>query len=725
MRRGLLIGGILVVLVVDVAIVLGVTRMVRAARRGMADLEPPSHEAAGRVEAIHIGRNATTERDFRQRVLEFNLRTMVDAYQQVGDRSPAWDDTALHVLRGYAAAFARVTDRPTDSALLADANKALAAGCTDPLVLYCCGAALQTSGDEARAGSLLTRSLEGLRKSRYPRIRAGFAALRLANMNEGRGPRRSAATQWQTGRDLLAEAVADGAYRKGEERVLLFHLTEYVEEMPQRECSQLYQQLSAAKNVDPYVAAVFGGKMEVNAAWDARGDDWASEVTEEGWRAFRQHLAKAEELLTEAWQAHPEYPEAPAEMIRVSSGLDGYSEDARMWFDRAIEAEADSYDAYHTLLWFMCPRWGGSHEEMYQFGLECAKTGRFDTETPLWFVRALWEISDDLEGDENEFWLLPQTRKVVREVFDGYASSSLTQVEKQRLQLLHAGAAWYIGDYEEATALFESVTWGGGAAEFDRLYGAFPRTARAESQLFSGPAAADALHAQELLDDEAWQEAAKAYASVISHAGLPASALAIAKERLAKARWHADYESGKWVRLPLGPSLSAWDIDKGKWSVAADGALVGAPQIDGAWIMCQTDLGPRAEFRGTMEFAPAEDADYPAAGVYFAWPDAEEWEFVSFMASIPRQKARLRANQGKRGERFAPAEVRDQNTFAVSLWDNTITASLNGKPVYKGTRFRTDKGEGEVLAGVGSERGGDGAVVRFRDMEVRKLTQRP
>jgi hypothetical protein len=45
--------------------------------------------------------------------------------------------------------------------------------------------------------------------------------------------------------------------------------------------------------------------------------------------------------------------------------------------------------------------------------------------------------------------------------------------------------------------------------------------------------------------------------------------------------------------------------------------------------------------------------------------------------------------------------------------------------VYKETVFRTDKGEGAVLVGVGSEGGNDGNAIRFRDLEVRKLTKCP
>src|SRR5438105_4629113 len=36
-----------------------------------------------------------TQRDYRAALLEFNRRTLTDAYKQIGQRDPKWDDDAL------------------------------------------------------------------------------------------------------------------------------------------------------------------------------------------------------------------------------------------------------------------------------------------------------------------------------------------------------------------------------------------------------------------------------------------------------------------------------------------------------------------------------------------------------------------------------------------------------------------------------------------------------
>ena len=45
---------------------------------------------------------AYTEHDYRQQLLEFNHRTIVDAYQQVGHHDPKWDDAAKKFLEAMA-----------------------------------------------------------------------------------------------------------------------------------------------------------------------------------------------------------------------------------------------------------------------------------------------------------------------------------------------------------------------------------------------------------------------------------------------------------------------------------------------------------------------------------------------------------------------------------------------------------------------------------------------
>jgi len=87
-------------------------------------------------------------------------------------------------------------------------------------------------------------------------------------------------------------------------------------------------------------------------------------------------------------------------MIKVLMGVGGSDGDLslRDWFDRAVEAQMDYEPAYNSLLWALTPRWGGSHGKMYQFGLECLATKRFDTCVPEKLIQIVLDIDSELGG---------------------------------------------------------------------------------------------------------------------------------------------------------------------------------------------------------------------------------------------------------------------------------------------------------------------------------------
>jgi hypothetical protein len=114
-----------------------------------------------------------TQHDFVKAKLERNLRTMVEAYKQVGRRDPKWDESAIKFLDGMAKYFAnanedriyQLPDVPRDVDLCHLGRTALQAGCDDPLVVYCLGAILDDSGEDDEAVPLVRRSIDGLMKS--------------------------------------------------------------------------------------------------------------------------------------------------------------------------------------------------------------------------------------------------------------------------------------------------------------------------------------------------------------------------------------------------------------------------------------------------------------------------------------------------------------------------------------------------------------------------------
>jgi hypothetical protein len=176
------------------------------------------------------------------------------------------------------------------------------------------------------------------------------------------------------------------------------------------------QALAAQPGADPWLQDMLAGENAITAAWKARGNGWASSVSEEGWQGFADGLVKARQHLTKAWKLHPHYPEAPTRMIQVVMGEDDSSgETVRLWFDRAVSGQLDYMPAYDQLVWALLPRWGGSLEEVYDFGVECLATKRFDTDVPLRYYNAVWQLANR-EGDI-AIWRRPGVYSKMQQIF--------------------------------------------------------------------------------------------------------------------------------------------------------------------------------------------------------------------------------------------------------------------------------------------------------------------
>src|SRR4051794_38111280 len=82
--------------------------------------------------------NAYTEQDHFRESLEFNLKTLVDAYKTIGKNNPAWDQEAVRFLDASAKHFAAVNSQavhrppgPFLPELIKLAEAAVKKGCDD------------------------------------------------------------------------------------------------------------------------------------------------------------------------------------------------------------------------------------------------------------------------------------------------------------------------------------------------------------------------------------------------------------------------------------------------------------------------------------------------------------------------------------------------------------------------------------------------------------------
>jgi hypothetical protein len=165
-----------------------------------------------------------------------------------------------------------------------------------------------------------------------------------------------------------------------------------------------------------------------DAAWDARGDDYASAVTQQGWKGFREDLALARAYLVQSWHENPRDPAAACRMIAVCMGENERIEPMRTWFDRSVAVDFDYTPAYSAFEWGLRPRWLGSHADMREFADECIATGRYDTQVPIQEMYIELQISDDT-GDRGNHFRDAQISGKVLGVIDTYFTQPNPPIE--------------------------------------------------------------------------------------------------------------------------------------------------------------------------------------------------------------------------------------------------------------------------------------------------------
>lgn len=124
--------------------------------------------------------------------------------------------------------------------------------------------------------------------------------------------------------------------------------------------------------------------------WRERGTGFASTVTEKGWRAFSQYLAKAQAVLDETHALNPKDPAFYE--LRVAQALE-YTPDSKIAsvlaqvatqvfgevvqdervakaFEEGVAVEPEYFPLYYTRVRSLLPEWGGDPASMLQFAEE-------------------------------------------------------------------------------------------------------------------------------------------------------------------------------------------------------------------------------------------------------------------------------------------------------------------------------------------------------------------
>lgn len=150
--------------------------------------------------------------------------------------------------------------------------------------------------------------------------------------------------------------------------------------------------------LQPIVAAMY---MHVTA-WRARGKGFASTVTEEGWRLFKERNQRAWQTLVDHKDVSSALPFWYERAIRIGSDA-GLPDDAlRELFDEGIRRHPGYHPIYFAYIRELAPRWGGSYAEADTFIREqTAVKGMSDSDEL--YARMYWTLDQIEQGSPSFF----------------------------------------------------------------------------------------------------------------------------------------------------------------------------------------------------------------------------------------------------------------------------------------------------------------------------------
>lgn len=137
-------------------------------------------------------------------------------------------------------------------------------------------------------------------------------------------------------------------------------------------------------------------------AWDARGNGYASSVTPEGWKLFRERLAKAEKILIDNKEKASRSPVWYHLMFEPVFHLN-YSQDEKdKFYVEAFEKHKGFLPLYILKRNQLRPRWGGSWKEVDEF-INWVSNDTKNIEGAGMYARLYFGVYDNLRKNEKIF----------------------------------------------------------------------------------------------------------------------------------------------------------------------------------------------------------------------------------------------------------------------------------------------------------------------------------
>lgn len=393
--------------------------------------------------------------------------TLAGDYEANGARNPKWDASALDALSALADLWSGNPQRPGNEQERAwrASQKAVSAGCNDPLILYVHArmyetAALENLDDAVRLHREAASAVDGSQYAPFVKARAHVETAEVMIQNarakestEAQGTME----QIESARELLPVIAAV----KDIPQTLVVDLVASILDLDRELRSDRKESFDA-------MAAVFakeqpaGGVIHrllkarflLDYAWDARGGQGAAHVTDNARAVFASRLQAAERETAKASAIDPLSPVVASLMLTIELGQGEGRERMESWFRYGNAVDPGSYQIYAQKLRYLEPQWYGSQEEMVAYGQELLAAKQWNLKLPFVLASAYLQLGRHYE-DPSEFYQDdPQTCRDIKAIYDGYLKLYPDAAYERSAYAL---ALYYCGDHGAANQQFKTL----------------------------------------------------------------------------------------------------------------------------------------------------------------------------------------------------------------------------------------------------------------------------
>jgi hypothetical protein len=434
------------------------------AQAARADLgEGPKAVLAG---ALPVLKARAMQEERRRAAREAFLVHTLDAYDRYGMHDAKWDAAARDAMSLYLRCPPERSRMPEEEADIYSVFDWVVhkANCTDPLVGYACACAEAEFGRSQDASADFADASKRAATSRYPADwRAVLSAGAIAPEVDGRFRATVQIRQLAAAFDvLMASSLLTPAERGLAAHTMidqgpLLRLNPLASrQLPDRRADfdRVYKVVARELAGTPE-PLLLKGEFYLQWAWDARGGGTAAEVSEENMNVFRERLGIAQEALSQAYELDKSDTRAAVVMLHACRGLNDDRATMEKWFNRAMAADPDAYEACVQKAEYLQPFWygNGRMDEVAKFVGQCRESGNYRGRIPLILVDVRLRLAR-LTNDPAAYLSDPQVWAGIRSVYEAqFAQFPDDRYDRTRYAMLAALA----GQSDDAIRQFRVI----------------------------------------------------------------------------------------------------------------------------------------------------------------------------------------------------------------------------------------------------------------------------